>query len=138
MKHRAFAVVAAVLLALLAVAVADDFPMKASDIVPAATGKIKADTDRNGNTALEIRFEHLAPPDRLNPAKSTYVVWAKPSADRPPEKLGIVRVNPQDMAATVKATVPYKKFDVIVTAEDNASADQPSSTEVMRGFVDKK
>ncbi|HZQ90524.1 MAG TPA: hypothetical protein VFA60_01885 [Terriglobales bacterium] len=138
MRFRALAVTSLVVLALLAVAAADEFPMKASDAVPAATGKIKADTDRNGNTALELKFEHLAPPDRLNPAKTTYVVWAKPSEDRPPEKLGVVRVNPEDMAATVKATVPYKKFDVLVTAEDNANVDHPSGTEVLRGFVDKK
>jgi hypothetical protein len=41
------------------------------------------------------------------------------------------------MGASFKTSVPYHNFDVIVTAEDNAKPDTPSSTEVLRGSVQK-
>jgi hypothetical protein len=83
-----------------------------------------------------VESKHLAPPDRLSPPHSTYVVWVQP-AGKPAEVIGQLRVNTDDMAASFKTSVPYHNFDIIVTAEDNAKPDSPSGTEVLRGSVQK-
>ena len=124
------------MLAFAVAASADQFRMRAGESNPAATGVIHANTDRNGNLAIEIESKHLAPPDRLSPAHSTYVVWVQP-AGKPAEVLGQLRVNTDDMAASFKTSVPYHNFDIFVTAEDSPKPDAPSSTEVLRGSVQK-
>jgi hypothetical protein len=127
--------VAAVLL-LATAAFADQFKMRAGESNPAAMGVVHVNTDRNGNLNLELEAKHLAPPDRLSPAHSSYVVWVQPSG-KPAEVMGQLRVNTQDEAASFKTSVPYHNFDIFVTAEDTPKPDSPSSTEVLRTSIQK-
>ncbi len=62
MRRASLAVSLAVLLIGL-VAWAEDVPMVASSIVPAANGKISYDHDRNGNVKFKIETKNLAAPD---------------------------------------------------------------------------
>ena len=137
MKSRSvLMLVAAVVIVFSAVASGDQFRMRAGESNPAAMGIIHANTDRNGNMLIELEAKHLAPPDRLTPPHTVYVVWAQ-AAGKPPEVIGQLRVNAQDMAASFKTSVPYHNFDIFVTAEDNAKPDSPSGTEVLRGSIQK-
>jgi hypothetical protein len=133
---KVLTLVAAAVLIFTAAALADQFRMRAGESNPAATGVIHANTDRNGNVAIELEAKHLAPPSRLTPPHSTYVVWAQPSG-KPAEVLGELRVNTDDMAASFKTSVAYHNFDIFVTAEDSPKPDTPSSTEVLRASVQK-
>ncbi|MBV9073389.1 MAG: hypothetical protein JOZ10_07150 [Acidobacteria bacterium] len=117
-------------------ALADQFKMRAGESNPAAMGIVHVNTDRNGNLELELDAKHLAPPDRLTPAHSSYVVWIQPSG-KSAEVLGQLRVNNKDEAASFKTSVPYHNFDVFVTAEDNPKPDMPGSIEVLRASVQK-
>ena len=133
---KVLTLVTSMVLTLAIAASADKFRMRAGESNPAAVGVIHANSDRNGNVELELEAKHLAPPDRLSPAHSTYVVWAQP-AGKSAEVIGQLRVNTDDMAASFKSTVPYHNFDVFVTAEDNAKPDSPTGPEVLRGSVQK-
>jgi len=128
--------VAAMVLTFSVAALADQFRMRAGESNPAAMGVIHANTDRNGNLAIEVESKHLAPPDRLSPPHSVYVVWVQP-AGKPAEAIGQLRVNTQDMAASFKTSVPHHNFDIFVTAEDTAKPEFPSDTVVLRGSVQK-
>jgi hypothetical protein len=64
------------------------------------------------------------------------VVWIQ-RPGRDPENLGALKVN-ENQEGTIKATTPYKQFDVFVTAEDNDRVQAPSSMEVLRGVVNKQ
>ena len=57
---------------------AGEIPLVASSIVPAASGKVSYEHDRNGNIKLHIQTKNLAAPERLTPAKNAYVVWIEP------------------------------------------------------------
>ena len=103
---------------------------------PAAEGKIISDNDRNGNTGVDIEVKHMATPQSLTPPKQTYLVWVQPRG-RDPELLGALRVN-SDLQGSLKASTPYKDFDVIITAEDNMKPDMPSSMVVLKGSVERK
>lgn len=105
-------------------------------VAPAAEGKATTSTDRNGNTEVEVQVKHMASPQKLTPARQTYLVWVQPRG-KDPELLGILRVN-EDLQGSLKATTPYKTFDVFVTAEDIVNPPTPSGTVVLKGTVDRK
>jgi hypothetical protein len=102
---------------------------------PAAMGKVTTDTDRNGNTGIDVQVKHMAAPDTLTPSKTAYVVWIQ-ARGKDPEPLGVLRVN-QDLEGSLKATTPYKDFDIMVTAEDNPKPDSPSGMVILKGTVER-
>jgi hypothetical protein len=103
---------------------------------PAAEGKVITDNDRNGNTGVEVHVKHMATPESLTPAKQAYLVWVQPRG-KDPELLGALRIN-SDLEGSLKATTPYKEFEIIVTAEDNMKPDTPSSAVILKGAVSRK
>ena len=116
-------------------ALADDVKMRPTPVDPSADARVEYHTDRNGNTTVFVSAHHLAPASQLTPPKTVYVVWIQ-RPGRDPENLGALKVN-EHQEATIKATTPYKQFDVFVTAEDNDRAQTPSTMEVLRGVVNK-
>ena len=105
-------------------------------VAPAAEGKVNTDTDRNGNTGIEVQVKHMATPQSLTPAKQTYLVWVQ-SRGRDPELLGALRVN-ENLEGSLKAATPYKEFEIFITAEDNLKPETPSSMVILKGAVERK
>jgi hypothetical protein len=103
---------------------------------PAAEGKVITDNDRNGNTKVEVTVKHMATPQSLTPAHQAYLVWVQPRG-KEAELLGALRVN-QDLEGSLKATTPYKDFDVLITAEDSMKPEMPSSMVILKGTVERK
>jgi len=112
---------------------AGDISLVASSLVPAASGKVNYDHDRNGNIKLEIKTKHLAAPERLTPAKNSYVVWIR-STDGQTQNAGLLRVN-SSLEGRFSTTTPSKAFDILITAEDNPSTTQPTGPEIMHGSI---
>src|SRR5215469_10866954 len=131
--HKALIVFVTILF-LTALAAGDD-RLVSTGVAPGAEGKVITNVDRNGNTEVEVQVKHLANAEKLTPAKQGYVVWVQPRG-RDPEPLGTLRVN-ENLEGSLKATTPYKTFDVFVTAEDKMQPEAPSSMVVMRGSVDR-
>jgi hypothetical protein len=129
---------AAILLALFATLAtlvwARDFRMVANSAVPAAQGHLSTDTDRNGNTKIHVDVDHLAQPSALTPASNTYVVWVQPRGSAP-QNVGELRVN-SDLHGSFRTSVPYKTFDVYVTAERDPRASSPSGPELLKATVE--
>ena len=127
------AVCGTMLLALPALAPAKKFPLTADKSVPAARGQVDVGQDKNGNTKVELEVEHLAAPDNLTPPRSVYVVWFQERESEPLNQ-GALKPN-KKLKATFKSVTPMKSFDVLVTAESDASARTPSGVEVLRASV---
>lgn len=51
------------------------FAFSTSQVVPAAEGSVKVKKGKNDNYEIELNVTRLAEPKRLDPPKSTYVVW---------------------------------------------------------------
>ena len=115
---------------------ADDVPMVAGSMVPAASGKISYGHDRNSNTKFTVETKNLAAPTQLSPSKNAYVVWIEPR-DQQPQNAGILKVN-DNLQGSFSATTPYKTLNVVVTAEDNPTTTQPSGPEILHGTVQVK
>ena len=104
-------------------------------MAPAAQGKVITGNDRNGNTEVDVQVKHMATPQSLTPAKQAYLVWVQPHG-QPAQLLGALRVN-EDLEGSLKASTPYKDFDVFITAEDQMKPDTPSNTVVLKGSVER-
>jgi hypothetical protein len=115
---------------------ARDDHMVNSSIVPAAQGTVHTDTDRNGNTSIDLEVHRLAKPTSLQPAYSHYVVWVQPPGESP-FNVGELRVN-DDLNGSLKTNTPHKKFDILVTAENDPRPTAPSGPEVMHASVNRE
>ena len=136
MKRGGVLALMAALLVLVSVAMADEFKLRNSELNPAAIATAHVNSDRNGNLDIDIEVHHIAPPDRLNPPHSNYVVWIQ-APNKQAEMLGLMRVNADDMGVSLRTKTPYHSFDIFVTAEDNNHQESPTGPEVLRGSVQK-
>jgi len=102
---------------------------------PAAMGKVVTNNDRNNNTEIEVQVKHMAAPQSLTPAKTTYLVWIQPRG-KEAELLGALRIN-EDLEGSLKGTTPYKDFDIFITAEDTMKPDIPGSMVILKGTVER-
>ena len=103
--------------------------MTVSPKLPAASGTMGISHDTSGTTYINIQAKHLARPDSLQPAKTTYVVWVQPPGE-PPQNHGVLQVNDK-LEATYFTTVHVNNFDVFVTAEDNPNASSPTGEHLL-------
>lgn len=127
----------AVLMGMAAVAVAparaQSLVMAPSRLLPAAIIRLNLGTDHNGNTTVDLKVQHMALPGNLNPPKDVYVVWVQRPNQRPQRK-GQLKID-SSLNGELKFVTPEKRFDVIITAEDNANTPTPSGTVVARSAV---
>ena len=118
---------------MICTAAASDLRMIADPSVPAATGKVHLDKDRNGNLQLKVEVDHLAKPGALSPAKQNYLVWIQPRG-KDAQNLGALKVS-DNLKGSFGATVPREDFEVFVTAEYNPAAEMPSGPKLLRAEV---
>jgi hypothetical protein len=121
------------LLICVASASAGEIPLLAGPLVPGAVGRASYEHDRNRNIKLAISASHLAPPERLMPAKTAYVVWLKLSNGQP-QNAGVLKVN-NDLQGSFRTVTPMNAFDIVITAEDNPASTQPTGPEVLHGSI---
>lgn len=136
MRHRNLALFLLFSFLLAAAAWGREDRLTNTGVAPAAEGKVITNNDRNGNTNVEVQVKHMATPQSLTPAKQGYLVWVQPRG-KDPELLGSLRIN-EDLEGSLKATTPYKDFEIFVTAEDNVKPEAPSSAVILRGMVARK
>ena len=115
------------------VCAAKDFPLTASSIVPAAKGSAHVGKDRNGNTEVKIKVEHLAKPENLSPPQASYIVWLQ-DKESEPENQGELKVNGK-LEGSFQTVTPHRSFDLFVTGEKDASVKAPSGPEVLRARI---
>ncbi len=123
----------AAVLALAPACYAKTYHMTASNIVPGATGELQVDKEKDGNTQVELKAEHLAKPGRLTPSANAYVVWFEQEGSEP-QSQGELKVG-DDLKAELKSTTALHNFNVLVTAETGPRTRVPSERVVLRATV---
>jgi hypothetical protein len=101
---------------------------------PAAQGTVKVGAEKDGNRTIEVRVEHLSPPERAAPGARSYVVWLVPRTGGVPQNMGALTLQ-EDLGGVLKTTTSYREFEIRVTAEENPGATKPSERNVMRASV---
>lgn len=102
-------------------------------IDPSAMGDADLSKDKNGNTNVSLRVEHLAKPTLLTPPANLYVVWFQEPGSEP-ENEGQLQVG-NDLRGQLKTTTPLRNFDIFVTAETDPTTKTPSDQTVLRVSV---
>ena len=105
-----------------------------SPVVPAARGYAKVKKDHNKNYNIYVSLEDLAEPNRLTPAKQSYVVWLVAN-DNSTKNVGQVKTSTGLLSHTLKGSLETvsasKPVKVFITAEDDATVQFPSAMLVM-------
>jgi hypothetical protein len=105
---------------------------------PAASGEVKASTGENLNTRLAIEVQHLAPPDRLMPGATSYVVWvASPGNEGAPQNIGALQVNDK-LEGKLETVTPLQQFSLWITPEPSPRAQAPTGARIMSTRVGMK
>lgn len=87
-----------------------------------------------GNRMVSVTLEHLPPPDRISQGATVYIVWIKPQGAAP-TMAGRLEFDGDDRTGRMRATTPHQEFQVIVTAEVDATVASPSEIIVVRQDV---
>lgn len=100
----------------------------ASQIVPAAEGKVTVKKDHNKNFVIQVRISDMADVSRLQGSKLTYVVWMG-SDNGKTENIGQLKSSRSMFSKQLKATLntistssPDKIF---ITSENDGSTSYP-------------
>lgn len=138
MKSTGFLATAALLFGFLGLfgPAGKTFHLTPGKMVPAATGTVNVSKDtNNGNLKLDIKVKNLALPGSLTPPANGYVVWLEPySQQGTPVKQGAIGVDGR-LNGELKTETASKNFNIVVTAERNEAATEPSDTVVLRGHI---
>jgi hypothetical protein len=123
----------AVLFLLILSSCSNKVAFNTSTVVPTAEGSVKVNRDNNSNYSIDIHIKHLANPNRLVPAKTTYVVWAETSNGT--KNIGQLKTGSSLLSSTLKSSLktvtPFKPTMIFITAEDEATIQYPGAQVVM-------
>jgi hypothetical protein len=109
-------------------------PFLLSTVVPAAEGHVNVKRDKNNNYQIKINVTNLASPDRLDPARKSYVVWME-TDDHSTKNLGQMKTSTgminKALKASLETVTPLKPRKIFVTAEDDADIQFPGAQVVI-------
>lgn len=129
-----FAIAGAVLILFYFNSCARKISFQSSSVVPAARGDVKIKKDNNNNYNIQISLDNLAEPKRLQPSKSTYVVWME-TDNNVTKNIGQINSSTGFLTSKLKASFETvsstKPTKIFLTAEDDASIQYPGSQVVL-------
>jgi hypothetical protein len=108
------------------------YAMRPLERTSGAEGKLKVKEVDNGNRMITVEMEHLAQPSAINSSYNTYVLWLKPARQKEWRNMGALRID-NDRKAKLETVTPFEAFDVMVTAEAEATGNEPKGEAVLSG-----
>lgn len=106
-------------------------PLGSSSEVPSAQGKVRLKNTKNGNVEIRVEVKHLAPPGRISPGATVFVVWARglaPGAEA--QNLGALRVD-KNLNGKIRAVTAMSSFDLFITCEQSQTVTFPAAPELL-------
>ena len=85
---------------------------------------------------VTVEMEHLPPASRISESATLYVVWIKPQGGTP-SMAGRLEYDDDERSGTMRATTPHTEFELLITAETDATATSPSDIVVARQRVEE-
>lgn len=107
--------------------------MTSASSVPSAKGTVTTSHDRNNNTTVDMKVQHLAHPSALTPSAIVYVVWIQANGHSA-ENQGELMVD-DNLNGEFKGSTPYKQFSIFVTPEQSAQVRMPEGEQVLTATV---
>lgn len=98
--------------------------MHSAEDVPASEGTVRVSEADNGNTKVSIRVKHLAPPSKIAPDSTVYVVWIQARGGER-QNAGALTLN-KDLEGSLDTLTPHRRFKLSVTPEPGGQVAEPS------------
>lgn len=112
-----------------------------SSIVPGAKGHVKVKKDDNKNYIINVELTDLAEIERVNAAKTTYVVWME-TDEGYTKNLGQLKSTTSFLSkrhtASLQTISSFKPTKIYVTTEDGINVQYPGSQKVLTTDVFSK
>ena len=113
------------------VSAAATLPLGSSSEIPAAQGKARLHGTKNGNVEIKISVKHLAPPGRITPGASVFVVWVRGLArEAEAQNLGALKVD-KNLNGKITAVTAMSSFDLFITCEQSQTVTVPATPELL-------
>lgn len=113
------------------------FSTQGTETAPGADAKVTL-AQKDQNFELDLRVDHLLPPDRAMPGAQTYAVWLQPEGQQEPFHVGNLDYDDNRRRGELRTLTPHKSFDVFVTAEPTTSPKEPQGPTVISERVKKQ
>ena len=105
-----------------------------SSVVPAARGFAKITKDKNKNYIIKVHIANLAESKRLQPSKSTYVVWMVTEGENT-ENIGQLNSSSGLLSKKLKASLETRSSSrpvkIFITAEDEGNIQYPGTQMIL-------
>jgi hypothetical protein len=111
-------------------------PMQGSQLDPSAQGEVRYKNSGHGqNTKISVEVNHLAEPQRVDPAATVYIVWVEPKAQNAvPQNVGVLKLD-SDLHGKLETVSPYETFRVFVTPEKTPTVQEPTGQKMLTAEV---
>lgn len=106
---------------------APTYPFVGSSAVPAAEGQAVVTAGPNGNSQLLVTVRHLAPPERVVPGSTAYVVWVAPLGDGAPQNVGVLKLDAA-LEGKLATVTPLQAFRLTIGVEADPQAQIPTGS----------
>ncbi len=111
----------------------DQLSLRSSWDVPSAVAEVKTRETFRGNTRVDLRVQHLAKPEDVDPTATVYVVWVRPlNRGALPTNLGKLEVN-RHSEGRLSAVTPLHDFEVLITPEPWKTVMVPTGKTILAG-----
>ena len=114
---------------------ASKYSFTTSQVVPAAEGSVKVKKDNNNNYKIDLNVKRLANSKRLTPSREMYIVWMETELNGT-RNIGQLTTSSGLLSDILKSSLEtvttYKPTGFFITAEDNATAQNPEGQVVLR------
>lgn len=105
-----------------------------SSIVPAANGTVTVKKDNNQNHTVKVEIKDLAPVERLQTSKETYVVWLeteKGNYENIGQLVSSTGFMSKQHTASLETQTSFKPVRIFVTAENGLNVRYPDPVEIL-------
>lgn len=106
--------------------------------IPGAEGVVTTSTTDDGNTKLDISVKHLAPPEKVEPGASVFMVWVRGlEGGAQAVSQGALVVN-SDLKAGMETVTPLRSFELFITPESTQSVTAPTGKTLLSARIEMK
>lgn len=111
----------------------NELTVQGTDLAPGADAHISADIDADAAiTRLGVHVVHLPPPERIDPGGKHFVVWQRPNAATPWQRVGVLNYDGGSREGEMaEMSVPHADFELLITVEAQRGPRSPSNAVII-------
>lgn len=114
------------------------YQVQGTQMATGADAKVVAEVDEaKHQTRLVVETVNLAPPERVADSGKVFVLWQRKGGDVAWARIGTLDYDADKRKGKFEGTVPESAFDLVISAEHEASVASPSGKTVFEKRVAK-